>query len=66
MDDRDKEAKYLIKGGGGVICVRKNFTNEKRGVFEKESHLEICACKCREKGILFNFISFFHHKERFK
>ena len=35
----------------------------------KESHLEICAFKCREKRfylIFIYFISFFHRKVRFK
>ena len=52
MDDRDQEAKRFDQWWSlkeGVIRVRQNFTNEKIGVFEKESHLEICEFKCREK-----------------
>ena len=61
-----KRQKDLIKGEERVICVRQNSTNEKRGVFEKESHIEICTFECREKGFLFNFYFLFHRKERFK
>ena len=35
----------------------------------KESHIEICSFKCREKGfylIFIYYISYFHRKERFK
>ena len=64
-----KRQKDLIKGGEREIHVRQNSTNEKRRVVEKESHLEICAFKCREKGFIFYLYLFyflFHCKGRFK
>ena len=63
MDDRDHEAKRFDQRWRRVIRVRQNSTNEKRGVFEKkvergkkESHLEICAFKCREKAFFLLFL----------
>ena len=54
-----KRQKDLIKGGERMIHVRENSTNEKRGAFEMESHLEICEFKCREKRFLFYFYFLF-------
>ena len=36
--------------------MREDSTNEKRGVSEKDPHLETCAFKCRE---IFNFHLFY-------